>query len=408
MDSARTSRFGRPVGLLAVVVLSVVSAHFLVALHGCRERPPEHGRPPRTSFTADRDAANTGSISDADSPRLPEVLQVGAADDFSCVLLKDGTVRCWGANVLGQLGNGTTQKSSRPVPVIGLTDVTQIAVGGSHACALRRDRALRCWGNNTNGALGDGTQEWSTLPVPVPGIEGVERVWASRWRTTCARLPGATYKCWGNNNAGQIPDGSTADSLLPVGVPAFANAADLAMGEGSTCTRSTSGAVKCYGQLGKPVSIAVTAAADVALGDGFGCAIENGAVRCWGINSRGQLGNGGNAASKVPVTVPLPMNAKAIRAGSDHVCAILNDGAAYCWGGNGAGQLGDGFTTDRSSPIAVRLPKDVALVEISLGRAHTCALTAAGAVLCWGGNTYGQLGGETWLKYRPNPAPVEW
>lgn len=131
----------------------------------------------------------------------------------------------------------------------------------------------------------------------------------------------------------------------------------------------------------------------VSAGGAHSCAVVAGAVRCWGINAFGQLGDGTTTQRNSPVAVPGPVSIAAVSAGDRHTCALATGGQVYCWGNNGDGQLGDGTTVSRLSPVQVAgLPP---ATEISAGGSHTCALVRSGRVLCWGDNTYLQLGDGT-------------
>lgn len=156
---------------------------------------------------------------------------------------------------------------------------------------------------------------------------------------------------------------------------------------------------------------ATTVGVTVSSGEYFSCAATtSGPVRCWGFNTWGQLGNGEVQESEQlgtdsPVAVlGLPSGVRAVAAGGVHACALSAAGGLWCWGGNGAGQLGDGSTTNRSAPVAV-IGLDSGVQAVSAGSDHTCAVTAAGGVTCWGYNAWGQLGDGTTTN-RATPVEV--
>src|SRR5207249_850991 len=153
---------------------------------------------------------------------------VAARGYHSCALLGDGTVWCWGRNQDGQLGNGiplpappgtqcpSSWCSSTPVRVVGITSADAITAGAYHTCALLSDRTVQCWGRNDDGQLGDGTRTSSSTPVRVVGITGAVAVTGGWWHHTCALLRDGTVQCWGQNDFGQLGNGTTTGSSTPV------------------------------------------------------------------------------------------------------------------------------------------------------------------------------------------------
>lgn len=230
-------------------------------------------------------------------------------------------------NTHGEVGNGTTTDSTTAVGVLGLTGATAISVGYSHSCALVTGGAVKCWGLNSEGQLGNGTTTDSTTPVGVVGLTGATAISAGLYHT-CAIVAEGAVKCWGAASRGQLGDGKTypihaQSSSSPVGV------------------------------------VGVTGATAITAGLAHTCAIvAGGAVKCWGWNSYGQLGDGStyvgeDSSSNIPVDVNGLTGVITITAGYGHTCAQVTGGAVRCWGYNFNGQLGDGDTTDTNVPVTV-------------------------------------------------------
>lgn len=345
---------------------------------------------------------------DAALPPLAGAAQVVAGSHHTCARMLDGTVRCWGRNYEGQLGDGTMERRTVPTLVAGLTDVEALSARAGHTCARTREGAVWCWGENYWGQLGDGTALTRFVPTRVPGLAGVAQV-ATGAEHTCARLTDGTVRCWGGNRVGQLGDGTTTLHLAPTPVPGLAGVTDLAVGDDHACARTADLSVWCWGrntagELGdgsitdrpSPVAIAALATAtQVTLGRTRGCArMADATARCWGTNYRDLLGLGvTDMLVSTPTTVPALTSVAGVAVGEAHTCAWMTDGTARCWGSNGWGVLGDGTTTDRTTPTPVA--GLVGVVELALGSYHSCARTADGRVRCWGPNNAGQLGDGT-------------
>jgi alpha-tubulin suppressor-like RCC1 family protein len=318
---------------------------------------------------------------------LPAPSVVSAGGAHSCARVVNGSVKCWGSNSSGQLGNATTTSSNAPVTASGIAGASSVAAGPNFTCALINAGAsgrVRCWGANAYGQLGDGTKTRRTKASTVvaatgstAALIGVGRIAVGSGFACAVLAPGAkgTVRCWGANAAGQLGDGTTTQRSVPVKVKVSA-------------TTQLSG---------------VTA---VAAGGSSACAVlTSGAVRCWGANTDGQLGDGTTTSRRMPVAVSglsgTSGKVTMVSVGAAHACARLADGTVRCWGRNAAGQLGDGTATRRLSPVKVRVSSAAFLASataVSAGGAHTCAVTGTGAsarVRCWGSNVSGQLGTST-------------
>ena len=304
--------------------------------------------------------------------------------------------------------------------------IVAIAPGAKHTCSLTAGGAVWCWGNNIDGQLG-GAKDNQFVPVPVPDLQGGVAAIASMSDTTCAVTDTGEVKCWGNNmmhQAGGIGGGiqPTPATVAELGRGVRA----IAVGSVHGCAVTAEGGVKCwgnneYGQLGdgstyyrRPTPVSVSGLADrvtaISVGYVFTCALTiEGAVQCWGGNATGQLGDGTTTNRSVPVTVSgLAGGVTAISAGGTHACALMASGAVKCWGRNYSGQLGDDTTTDRLSPVDVVGLAGPA-TAITGGGLHTCALMAVGPTMCWGNNGAGQLGDNSTIqRTRPSAFVVDY
>ncbi len=348
------------------------------------------------------------------------VASIAAGSGHSCALTTAAAMKCWGKNDVGQLGDTTTTNKLIPVNVNGMASgVSAIRAGGRITCALSANNSTTCWGDNQYGSLGDGTTSHKSTPTPVTGLNDAQvNQLTLGYRHTCALNKGGTVQCWGLNDKGQLGDNSTTNKLVPAAVGNLTEAVtSLSAGSDHTCALTAAGGVKCWGnntsgQLGDqtytqrtlPVGVfgLDSGVAAVESGGNHTCAVTTaGAAHCWGQNGSGQVGNNGGSSifsSPVPVT-GLGSGVRTISAGYHHTCALTTAGAVKCWGGNTNGQIGDGTTTARTAPTAV-IGLGSGVAAISAGYYHTCALLTSGAVKCWGQNFEAQLGDNS-LTNRP-------
>lgn len=315
-------------------------------------------------------------------------------------------------------GNACCPKQVTPPPP-PVQPGAALAAGGNHSCAIMSG-ALKCWGSNGSGKLGDNSQSDRTKAVQVQGLTtGVVAVGCGDIHT-CALLTGGEVRCWGGNTYGQLGNGATTTSQIPTSVNGLSSGViALSVGKEYACAIVTGGAVKCWGandrgQLGDgtnedsnvPVDVKAMPhpAVSIAAGTSHACALlDDASIYCWGSNDRGELGDGTLTDQNAPVAVKsVPANVVVIAAGYSHSCARTTAGAVHCWGSNGSGQLGDGSGNDSDVPVQVSTIGDATAVD--LGSFHSCAVvTGAGTVMCWGLNSSGQLGDGTSLE---RDAPV--
>jgi len=345
--------------------------------------------------------------------------RVAAGGAHSCALTDTGRNKCWGGNFSGQLGDGTTTERHTADLVDGLKLVIGVAAGNAHSCALTGNGAVKCWGYNLYGQLGDGTTTDRHNPDFVDGLTRHLTAVAAGFNHTCALTAVGGAKCWGFNGFGQLGDGTTTNRSTPDFVDGLTRRVTaIAAGGYHTCGVTSLGGLKCWGdngngQLGDGTTTnrstpdfvdgltrGVTA---VAGGLYHTCALTDaGAVKCWGNNVSGQLGDGTTTERHTPDFVDgLTHGVVAVTAGAYHTCALTDTGGVKCWGYNFYGQLGDGTTTQRLTPVFVdRLTRGVTAIAAGFG--HACATTTAGKVKCWGSNGFGQIGdGKTTQRLTP-------
>ncbi|MEK2646660.1 RCC1 domain-containing protein [Bdellovibrio sp. BCCA] len=406
-------------------------------------------------------------------------LQIATGSDHTCALLDNFTLKCWGYNNNGQLGQGSTAslgdsagEMGDSLPAINLgtgRTARQVAAGNNHTCAILDNFSVKCWGNNSNGnlgignttVLGDGAGEMGdALPAVDLGTGRTAVQISVGGNHTCALLDNSTVKCWGYNGNGRLGQGHTnslgdgagemGDSLPAVDLGTGRTVLQVSAGINHSCALLDNSTAKCWGfngwgQLGQgnmnylgdaagemgnalpalkfgtspsrlvkvqdPELIRARRFKQMAAGNNHTCAIlDNSTVKCWGNNTYGQLGQGhinnlGDGAGEMgdslpPISLGTGRTAVQVSAGYYHSCALLDNATVKCWGSNSVGQLGQGHTNDLGdgagemgdSLPAINLGTGRTAVQISTGSHFTCALLDNSTVKCWGYNNYGQLG----------------
>jgi alpha-tubulin suppressor-like RCC1 family protein len=324
-------------------------------------------------------------------------VSVAAGDGFSCVLEAQGGVKCFGINSRGQLGTGGFQDATAPVAVVGISNAIRISAGSAHACALLADGTARCWGAGTLGALGQGALADSTVPVPVVGnpnepvptakLESIVDLDAGDDHT-CAVLANGDTFCWGNF-AGRA---STQAGPVPIPLHLFIEPMrSISAGHGRTCASGEGGQVWCWDAATPPAEVAGETAFSLDSGAQDCLVTPSGLVRCRGANGSGEVGDGSQLPREYFVSVLGLDGALQVAAGEGFSCAQLALGGVSCWGKNDRGQLGDGSLNARAVAMPVSGLSGAWDASLSLGEWHTCAVSA-GKLRCWGAGASGQLG----------------
>lgn len=318
-----------------------------------------------------------GGTSDEETPveaaGIANANAIAGAYQHTCAVLGDGKARCWG-RISHVLGDGQWHWDFANVEVSGMTNAISVTAHDlDHTCVLRSDGRISCWGDSQGGVLGDGTVSdgsWGERQTPreVGGIANAVAV-STGQAHTCALLDDGTVLCWGFNHSGQLGDGTTTTRLAPVQVTGVTGEVTaITTGSFHSCVVLSNGKVLCwgynqYGQLGNgstsespvPVEVAGVNSA-VAVGAGFShtCAVlADGKVKCWGCYDDGSIGHCLWNGTAIPMDVTGVTEAVAISAGEGHTCALLRNGKVQCWGANRFGQLGNGTQVDSSTPVAV-------------------------------------------------------
>ncbi|MFF2235778.1 RCC1 domain-containing protein [Streptomyces anulatus] len=311
-----------------------------------------------------------GSILNVARTDLRKLAAGAQTNGFVIALLTDGTVKSWGSNTEGQLGNGTTTAQPVPTSVAGLSGVSAIGAGTNHALAVRKGR-VHAWGSNAKGQLGNGVTDEknpATTPVQVQSLDDVKDVGAGCEFSTALRNDGTVWT-WGQGANGRLGSGDTADLNTPQQVEGLTDIDAISVG--------------CAHVLALTV---------------------DGTVKAWGAGSNGQLGNNAKNDSAKPVDVRLLDKVTSVSAAAYHNFAILEDGTVKGWGWNDHGQLGDGTITDRTTPVPIDSLKGTR--SISGGRDHTLAAQPDGSVLTLGNNDTYQLGNGTTTPTMASNKPV--
>jgi len=311
---------------------------------------------------------------------------ITGGQSHSCGITGAGAASCWGANNKGQLGVNNTSAQTAPVSVsapgaIGspLTFST-MELGFDHTCGVSTGLSLYCWGGNSNGQLGSGGTSTGSRTTPLLVNSGFSQVSAGVFYSCGVRSTTSVGNCWGINGFGQLGDSSKSQRTTATVVKGNLTFAEVVVSQTHSCGRTTGGLVYCWGaningRIGQdtltlnpplnesliPLQVAgLPSVAQVVVGGGHSCArTSGGQVFCWGLNDGGQLGDNSLSNRPTPVAVVMPGGVSSftsIAAGSAFTCGVANTSAVYCWGDGANGQLANGSTTDQLVPGLITDP----------------------------------------------------
>jgi uncharacterized protein (TIGR03437 family) len=310
------------------------------------------------SFTAQATSSSTDLQFGGNSLRAFYYLDDVVVTDTDA-LSPAANLRAWGDNQYGELSSPTSANSNLPEQVGGLTGVVSIAGGFYHSLALKSSGTVWAWGDNQSGELGNGNNTNSSVPAQVGGLRDIVSI-AAGGSHSLALKSGGTVWAWGSNQTGELGVGNNTNSSVPIQVSGLTGVVAIAAG-------------------GYPY------------GFGTSLALESdGTVWAWGDNQYGELGNGSNTNSNVPVQVTGLTGVTAIAGAFYHSLALKSDGTVWAWGDNQYGELGNGSTTNSNVPVQVSGLTGV--VALAGGLYHSLALKVDGTVWSWGYNVDGELG----------------
>jgi alpha-tubulin suppressor-like RCC1 family protein len=395
----RLARRGRP-GRLTRWFLTAV----LVAVPGCREDPQSP-----TAVESSPALATTAATPLA-------FFQLSAGDGHTCGLTTDNRAYCWGANDLGQFGNGsTTTPSLTPVAVGGGLQFRQISAGHRATCAVGLSRRAYCWGSNFSGELGDGSTTDRHKPTLVAGGHLFRMVETTVGHTCGVSYPDSRVYCWGENFDGELGDGTRTDRHKPIAVVSTLAFRQVTVGYHHTCGATNGDQAYCwgrnqFGQVGdtsrsdrrvKPFLVSRTLKFhQLDAGPASTCGVTTDTrAFCWGDGRFGQLGNGGQAVAFAPKAVAGGLHFTRVSAGDFYTCGETGTDRAYCWG-----RLLDEATGFTVHPAPVALPGGLSFAQVSAGANQACGKTSVSVGYCWGGNFNGEFGdGTTTSSSTPQP-----
>ena len=363
---------------------------------------------------------------------------VRAGANHTCGITVSNFLKCWGDNSQGQIGDGTLIDRLIPAAVDAGQTYLDVFLGDSFTCGITTGNKLKCWGDNTYFNLGDGTNIDKISPIVIDSSESYSTaavaggvVLNSVRTAACAVTMAGRLKCWGNNS-GQFVTGTSYGFNNIRDVNQEIKFASVSVGKGSACGINLNQKLYCWGsnlngEIGDRGTLARNSAVIVDSKENYSmvsvssdstmsapyphaCGITTtGVLKCWGSNQLSKLGDGTSVQKLKPKVIDSGTTYSYVTAGYYNTCAITTAGVLKCWGENSKGQLGIGSLVSQNLPTVVASGTAYSVVDTSArydnGNHHTCAITTAGELQCWGSNHQGQLGNGT-TSASPSLLPV--
>lgn len=332
---------------------------------------------------------------------------IAAGSAHSLYICSDSTVKAWGTNTYGQLGNGTKTSINIPVQVNTLTGITAVAAGVGYSLALKKDGTVWAWGSDAYGTNGIGNTVPNisiSSPVQVNNLTGIIDISGGLNYALALKYDGTVW-AWGDNTYGQIGNGNKTNVNAPVQVNGLTGVVAISAG-GTSLALKNDGTLWGWGSRGgvgigivgpetlTPTQVPITGVTLIEAGTGHCLAAKNdGTVWAWGVNNYGQLGIGTLVAVYTPTQVIGLTNVIALTGGGgssdSYSMAVKNDGTVWAWGWNGNGELGIGGINDQSTPVQVNALSN--LTALTGGNDYSLAVKSDGTIWGWGSNYYGTL-----------------
>jgi len=382
----------------------------------------------------------TNSIAYKESDSAVAMVGVDSWYNHVCSIDQNGKTYCWGDNNEGKLGDLSTNRRSSPNPVRFNGDepfAIQVSTSYYNTCILSDEGRVMCWGDGSKGQNGQGSWDTDNSRYDRKSPGEVLLPWSSNAvmistgrEFACSLLDDGSVYCWGNNNYGQLGDGTTTYSGLPreVLLPSDRFAISIDSGDYHSCAVLDNGEMYCwgrqdYGNMGTgkgniasnnadfkikiPVKVEIPLDKSVSfmgVGEYHGCAVmTDNSLWCWGLNDHGEIGLGNTSSSNSEIIrKPMEIDMQfynpiiAIDLGPESTCTLHDDGLLNCWGENQYGEVGNGLIGgDTSSPVPIQLDSGVTATGITSGSNFKCATASDGSIQCWGYNGNSELGDGT-------------